>query len=172
MQQPGPGYLGQRFASALAHLGIVVFAVSVLGCVVILMEGVTRRVGEGSLAPPESPEQTRRRLGILAGLVGAAIVGWTLARLGDFYLRPEARLCAARLVGELLLLLGGIACPCSPSSSPGATAWLPTRLPPTIAGWAPGRQSSALSCCCSAGCCTAAAAMTPQREMQAMRGEV
>jgi hypothetical protein len=54
----------------------------------MLMEGVTRRAGEGEVLAPESPEQTRARLAVLGGLAGAAVAGWALARLGDRFRRP------------------------------------------------------------------------------------
>ncbi len=98
-------------ASALMGVGVIIFAGSALFSTGILMEGITRRSGEGQVEPPEHPEQVRHRLSVVGGLVGAAVAGWALARLGDAYRKPDAqprRPRAMRLAAELLLLLGGI----------------------------------------------------------------
>jgi hypothetical protein len=99
----------QLYAALLIGLGVVLFAGSALVGAASLMEGVTHLFGEGQVAIPETPEQCRQRLTFLAGLVGAAAVGWTLARLGDCHRQPgQQGPGAVRLVAELLLLLGGI----------------------------------------------------------------
>jgi len=80
--------------------------------------GVTGLVGEGDQLPLESPEQVRRRLALIGGLFGAMVFGWLLARLGDVYRQCEPRRPrVARLVAELLLLLGGV------GLAVGALAW-------------------------------------------------
>jgi hypothetical protein len=98
-------------ATALMGAGVLVFAGSVLVSAGILMEGVTHRYGEGNIAPPESPAESRQRLVVLAWLLGAAATGWTLARLGDCWRQPEGqrrRLRPMRLVAELCWFLGGV----------------------------------------------------------------
>jgi hypothetical protein len=55
--------------------------VSMVGGAMSLMEGVTRRYGEGNVAPAETPEQIRTRLTVLGVLAGSAAVGWALARV-------------------------------------------------------------------------------------------
>jgi len=111
MKQRWLGALVRSAANALMGAGVIVFGLSLVLSTGILMEGVTRRSGEGQVEPPEWPEQVRHRLAVVGGLVGAAVVGWALARLGDSYRKPEAqprRPRVTRLAAELLLFLGGI----------------------------------------------------------------
>jgi hypothetical protein len=96
-------------ATAVMGLGVACFLIGVVGGVLILREAATGLIGEGDRLPPESPEQVRHRLTILAGLLGAAAFGWLLARLGDARQQPAPRWPGvARLAAELLLLLGGV----------------------------------------------------------------
>jgi hypothetical protein len=102
--------VARSFATALMGVGVSLFILGLSGGILTLMAGLTGLVGEGDRLPPESPEQIRRRLAIVAGLVGTAAVGWVLARLGDTDHLPASRQPrAAKLAAELLLLLGGVA---------------------------------------------------------------
>jgi hypothetical protein len=102
--------MARSFATALMGVGISLFTLGLSGGILTLMAGLTGLVGEGDRLPPESPDQIRRRLAIVAGLVGTATVGWVLARLGDTYHLPASRQPrVAMLAAELLLLVGGVA---------------------------------------------------------------
>jgi hypothetical protein len=95
-------------ATAVMALGVSLFALGMLGGVLVLREAATGLVGEGERLPQETPEQVRSGLAILAGLLGAAALGWLLARLGDAYQQAEPRPPrVSRLAAELLFLLGG-----------------------------------------------------------------
>src|SRR5579872_767497 len=98
------------FASILMGLGVLVFTCSVLFVAGILMEGVTHRFGEGNIAPPETSEQSIHLLVIVSCLVLGSLVGWLLARIGDWWRRLGSRECLCKikqLLAEIPLLLGG-----------------------------------------------------------------
>jgi hypothetical protein len=96
--------LGRTISIVVMAIGVALVTGSLLIGFLALMEGVTHLVGEGDVAPPESPEDVRRRLTLVAALIGVAALGWTLARLGDHERRPRP----TRLAAEVLLFLGGL----------------------------------------------------------------
>jgi hypothetical protein len=100
----------RSFANVVMALGVTVFSGSVLFSFGILMEGVTHRVGEGSIAPPEPVEKSRNRLMTVGVLVGTAVFGWLLGRLGDTWRKPREQRTPhrfLRFIAEPFLLLGG-----------------------------------------------------------------
>jgi hypothetical protein len=90
-------------------VGVCTFLAGMAGGVLLLREGVTGLVGEGERLPAESPEQVCHRQSGLAGFLGAIVVGWVLARLGDSCQQPAPQLPrASRLAAGVLMLLGGV----------------------------------------------------------------
>jgi hypothetical protein len=98
-------------ATLIMTLGVTLFTGSVMFCFGILMEGVTHRIGEGNIASPDTPEETRVRLRTMGVLVGTAALGWFFGRLGDTWRKPREQrppVRVLRLVTEPFLLLGGL----------------------------------------------------------------
>lgn len=98
------------FGGVLRWTGFSFLALGVLASVPILLEGMTGLVGEGERLRAESPDRIWLRLVVVASLWAAAALGWVLARFGTALREPNARprLSVARLLSEVLLLLGGI----------------------------------------------------------------
>ena len=110
MARPWVAALVRGAATVLMAAGVGLFLIGLLGAVMVYREAVTGLVGEGSRLGLETPEEVRRRLTVLAGLVAAVVVGWLVARVGDAYRGDEfsARLGARRLAAEVLLLVGAV----------------------------------------------------------------
>jgi hypothetical protein len=98
-------------ANTLFGLGMGVCGLGMWLAVLGLVEGVTLLAGEGTRLLPESPEQVRKRLILIGCLLGAAAVGWLLARLGESFRQAPGVPWRRRLVtvgAEQLLFLGGV----------------------------------------------------------------
>jgi hypothetical protein len=150
----------RSFATALMGVGVSLFILGLSGGILTLMAGLTGLVGEGDRLPPESPEQIRRRLAIVAGLVGTAAVGWVLARLGDTYHSPASR-PPARRGWRPSYCCSCAASPSQSASSPVSARGRPHIRAPMATAWrALGPASVALCSWCSAGRSTAARAVT------------
>ena len=96
-------------ARALFVLGMGVCGLGMWLAVLGLVEGVTLLAGEGTRLREESPEEVRKRLTIIGGLLASAAVGWLLARLGESFRQAPGvpwRRRLATVAAEQLLFLG------------------------------------------------------------------